>query len=449
MRERSSFGSKFGAIAAATGSAIGLGNIWRFPYIAGENGGAAFILIYIAIVFLIGLPMMLSEFSIGRYTKRNVFGAFHVLKPKSKWYFIGILGIATAFTILSFYSVVAGWTVDFLKESILNNFQGQSSDQIRSGFGAFVASGWQPVLWTVLFVSATGFIVMSGIEKGIERYNKILMPLMVLILIGLGINAATLDGFKEGISFLFKPDFSKITGSVVIEALGQAFFSLSLGMGTMITYGSYIRSKDNMFMTAGSVAISDTLIAMLAGIAIFPAVFSFGISPTSGPDLVFITLPNIFQQMTGGYFLSILFFLLLFIAAVTSSVSIMEVLVAYCTEELKITRKKAVILISLTVMATASICAVSQMPDSPLKIAGLNLFDFFDKISSIYMMPAGALLITIFTGWYFGKRRLRDELTSGGLYGVRLYPLFLFVVRYIAPVVIAVIFMSKVGLLKL
>ncbi len=446
--ERGSFGTKFGAIAAAAGSAIGLGNIWRFPYVAGENGGAAFILIYLLIILMVGLPMMLSEFSIGRFTKRNVFGAFRALRPKGKWYLIGVLGIATAFVILSFYCVVAGWTTHFLFDSLTNSFKGLSSAQVTERFDAFVATGWQPILWTLLFTAATGYIVIAGVEKGIERYNKILMPMMVLILIAMSINSFTLSGFREGVSFLFKPDFSKITVGVVVEAMGQAFFSLSLGMGTMITYGSYIRSKDNLFSTVGSVALSDTLIALLAGVAIFPAVFSFGISPTSGPDLVFLTLPNIFLQMPGGYFLSILFFFLLFIAAVTSSVSILEVLVAFGAEELKISRKKAGLVMTFLVMCVATLSAVSQVPGAALRIGGRNLFDFADMLSSIYMMSVGAFFITLFVGWFFRRKDLYDELTSGGKFGVRLYPLFLVIVRFVAPVVIAVVFLSMVGLIR-
>jgi NSS family neurotransmitter:Na+ symporter len=451
MKERGAFGSKFGIIAAAAGSAIGLGNIWRFPYIAGANGGAAFILIYLAIVLVIGLPMMLSEFSIGRYTNRNPYGAFRRLSPKGQWYLIGVLGIATALTIISFYSVVAGWTMDFIARSVTNSFKGQDSAAIQVGFDAFVASGWKPIGWALLFVAATGAIVISGIEKGIERYNKILMPLMALILVGMGVYSFSLDGFREGITFLFRPDFSKIDGNVVLEALGQAFFSLSLGMGTMITYGSYINNRDNMFSSAASVALSDTLIALLAGVAIFPAVFTFGISPTSGPDLVFITLPAIFQQMVGGYFLSVLFFLLLFIAAVTSSVSLMEVMVAFCAEEFGISRRKAGILCSSLVAVFAILCALSQVPGSALTIGGVNLFDLFDQVSASYMLPIGALFIMIFTGWVFSRkrRRLFTELTTGGKYGAWLYPYFLFVIRFVAPIVISLIFLSKAGLLKL
>lgn len=450
MREnRGSFGSKFGIITAAAGSAIGLGNIWRFPYVAGENGGGAFLIIYLSIVLVIGLPMMLAEFSIGRYTKRNVFGAFKALKPKSGWPLVGVLGVVTPLVIVIFYSVVSGWTMSFLWNSVANNFSGLSSEEVKTGFNAFVASGWQPILWSIGFIILTGAIVIAGVEKGIERYSKILMPLMVAILVILGIYSMTLPGFGEGMRFLFKPDFSKITGTVFLEALGQAFFSLSLGMGIMITYGSYIKDNDNMATTAGAVALSDTLIAVLAGVAIFPAVFSFGISPTSGPELVFITLPGIFQQMTGGYILSILFFVLLLIAALTSAVSITEVLVAYCSEEFKISRKKAGILVSLFVMAAASVCAVSQMPDSSIRVAGLDLFDLFDKVSATYMLPIGGFFITIFAGWVFGKERFRGEITSGGLYNTLIFPIVLFIIRFIAPVVIAFIFLSKAGLLRI
>ncbi|MCD8184943.1 MAG: sodium-dependent transporter, partial [Rikenellaceae bacterium] len=445
MKERGLFGSKFGIIAAAAGSAIGLGNIWRFPYVAGENGGAAFLLIYLIIVILIGLPMMLAELSIGRASKRNVFGAFKVLKPHSGWPLVGLLGVLTPLVILIFYSVVSGWTMSFLWQSLANQFKGLSSEQVKTGFDAFVATGWQPILWSAVFVAVTGIIVIAGVEKGIERYSKILMPVMLLLLIAMGLYSMTLSGFGAGMKFLFQPDFSKITGTVFLEALGQAFFSLSLGMGIMITYGSYIRDKDNMGTTVGAVALSDTLIALLAGIAIFPAVFTFGINPTSGPELVFITLPGLFQQMTGGHFLSIVFFALLLIAAVTSAVSVMEVLAAYYTEEFKVSRRHAGIVISLFIMFMASICAISQMPGSRLRVAGMDLFDLFDKVSATYMLPVGAFFVTLFAGWVFGKKRFEGQVTSGGLYNTRIFPLVLFIVRYIAPLVILDILQTKAG----
>ena len=446
-KQRGSFGSRFGAIAAATGSAVGLGNIWRYPYVVGENGGAAFICIYLLVVFLIGVPILMCEFAIGRNTNKNVFGAFDLLAPGKKWYLIGVLGIAASFVILSFYSVVAGWTMAFLQGSITNTFDGFSAAAISAKFDGFVASGWEPILWCALFIIITAAIVVLGVEKGNEKYNKILMPMLFVIILILCINSITLDGFKEGMNFLFKPDFSKITPNVALNALGQAFFSLSLGMGTMMTYGSYLRKKDNLLFTSATVAISDITIAVMAGIAIFPAVFSFGIEPGSGPDLVFKTLPNIFQQMTGGYFFSILFFLLLFVAALTSSVSILEVLVAYFTEEMKMSRLKSAILSSAGVLVASILCALSQMPDSPLKVAGMNLFDLFDVGSSSYMLPIGGFFIVIYTGWIFSKKYLKTELASDGLYKVVYYPVFLFIIKFVAPIAIAMIFLSKIGLI--
>lgn len=444
---RGSFGSKTGMIAAAAGSAIGLGNIWRFPYVLGENGGAAFIIVYLAIIFLVGLPILMSEFSLGRATHKNVFGAFRQLSPGSKWPIIGVLGIITAFVILSFYNVVAGWTLSFLQNSITNSFDGLSSSQISLIFNEFVGSGWGPVLWSTLFIGLSLVIVISGVEKGIEKYNKILMPLLFVILFVLCLNSLTLTGFKEAMNFLFTPDFSKITTSVFLSALGQAFFSLSLGMGTMMTYGSYMRKQDNMVFTASSVVIADIAIAILAGIAIFPAVFSFGIEPSSGADLVFKTLPNIFAKMTGGYIFGILFFLLLVVAALTSAVSIFEVLTAYCVEELHMSRKKAVAIIAASLMVTSTLCIISQMENSPLTIAGQNLFDLFDKGSSLYLLPIGGLLIVIYTGWFLKDNILREELSSNGTYRIKYYPLFRFAIRYLAPLMITAVFLSSLGII--
>ena len=341
--KRGSFASRFGTIAAVGGSVIGLGNIWRFPYVAGENGGAAFILIYLTISFLISIPIMLSEFSLGRSTKRNSMRAFSKLAPGTKWKWVGYMGILCAFIILSFYCVIAGWSLEFLKESVLNRFHDRTPEQVAAAFDGFVASGWRPIAWTLVFIAASAFIVYSGIEKGIERYNKILMPMLFLLLFGMALNALTLDGARQGIDFLLKPDFSKITGTTVLEALGQSFFSMSLGMGCMITYGSYLRKNENMFRIGAMVSLSDITVAVLSGLAIFPAVFSFGISPTSGPELVFLTLPNVFARMSGGYVISVVFFVLLFLAAITSSVSLLEVIIAYLSEEMRITRSKAIV----------------------------------------------------------------------------------------------------------
>lgn len=448
MGKRGSFSSRFGVIAAVGGSVVGLGNIWRFPYIVGENGGAAFLFIYILISFAIAIPIMLSEFSIGRLTKRNSKRSFQKLAPGTQWYWVGYMGLITAFVILSFYCVIAGWSLEFLKESILNEFAGKSSAEISASFNGFVASGWRPVVWTVVFVVCSLYIVISGIEKGIERYNKILMPMLGVLMVGLVINSLTLDGAREGVRFLLNPDFSKINGHVVLQALGQSFFSLSLGMGCMITYGSYIKKNENMMKVAAMVSISDVSIALLSGLAIFPAVFSFGISPTSGPELVFLTLPNVFQQMIGGYYVSIIFFFLLFLAAITSSISLIEVITAYVSEEMRMPRKKAVFITAAAIAITSVVTALSQMPSSPIRIMGYNLFDFFDNASSNVLMPLGGVLIVIFTGWVLLPSKFKQELTNNGTVGLKIYPIIRFLIKFVAPIVITILFMNKIGIIK-
>lgn len=440
---RSTFASRFGTIAVVGGSVVGLGNIWRFPYILGENGGAAFILVYIAVSLLISVPIMLSEFAIGRSSRKNALRSFSVHSKNPLWQGVGMLGIVSAFLILSFYSVVAGWAVEYFFTATSGGFIDKTPSEISSAFSAFVSSGWMPIFFALSFITATGVIVAMGVQKGIERFNKILMPLMVLIFVGLAINSATLDGFSEGLAFLFKPDFSKLTWDVFMQAVGQSFFSMSLGMGAMITYGSYLRKGDNMFRIAGSVALADLGIALLACVAIFPAVFSYGIDITSGPDLVFLTLPNIFAQMPGGYFVGIAFFFLLFVAAITSTVSLFEVIVAYLGEEFKVSRLGAVVIAGAGSGALATVCAISQMPDSRLLVGGQNIFDLFNSLTANYTMPIGAILIVIFTGWVVAKRTFIKEITSSGKYGRKLLPFLIFMIKFIVPVAIAMMFIAN------
>ena len=447
MGSRGSFGSRFGVIAAVSGSVIGLGNIWRFPYVAGENGGAAFILIYIACSFLISIPLMLSEFSLGRSSKRNTKRAFQKLAPGTRWNYVGYMGIFCAFILLSFDCVIAGWALEFIKESVLNEFAGKSAAQISENFNGFIASGWRPVVWMGVFMLSTAFIVWSGIEKGIERYTKIFMPVFIVLLAALAINSLTLPGAREGIGFLLRPDFSKITGATILKAMGQSFFSMSLGLGCMITYGSYIRKGENLPKVASMVALSDMSVAILSGIAIFPAVFSFGISPTSGPELVFLTLPNIFAQMPGGYWIAIVFFVLLFLAAITSSISMFEVIAAYLTEELRMSRPKAVVGVLVTILVTGSLCALSQRPGSSLHIGSMNLFDLCDYLSSNVLMPLGGLLIVIFTGWVFSPEKLRNELTNNLTVNQWCYPAIRLLIRFVVPVVITLLFLTQIGIL--
>lgn len=432
---------------AVAGSAVGLGNIWRFPYMLGENGGGAFLVLYIVMILLIGLPLVLGEFTIGRATQRGVVGSFRKLAPGKPWVGIGYLSIITGFTILGFYSVIAGWTARFMVEAAANNFTAQSSAEISSSFNAFVQSGWQPVLYALGFVALCMWIVARGVERGIEKFNKILMPSLIVILILLAINSVRLSGFSAGMEFLFKPDFSKITSKTVLDALGQVFFTLSIGMGVMITYSSYVTKQDNLPRSKAMVAVIDTSIAILAGIAIFPAVFTFGIAPSEGPSLVFLTLPNVFAQIPGGYIVALAFFLMLLIAAVTSTISIMEMMTAYLIEEFKISRLKAISYISLGIFLLAVLSAISQVKSLNISIFGLNVFDFLDTLSSNYLLTLGGLFTALFVGWVFDKRLLRKTFTSGGRYANKLYSPFVFIIRYIVPIGVAIIFLSKIGLI--
>jgi NSS family neurotransmitter:Na+ symporter len=433
---RDSFGSKIGIIAAAAGSAIGLGNIWRFPYITGENGGGAFLVFYIAFIILIGIPVMLSELIIGRRAQRNPFGAFKLLKPRQPWYLIGVMGIVAAFLILAFYSTVAGWTLEYLYIAIKNGFVGKDSAALENMFAEFQAGGLRPVIWQLVFMFLTAWIVWNGVKNGIEKYAKILMPLLLLIIIIISIRSISLPGAMAGLEFLFKPDFSKINTSVILQALGQAFFSLSIGMGTLITYGSYIKKNDNLTNTAFAVSAADTFIAIIAGVAIIPAVFAFGIEPDSGPGLVFITLPNVFQQMPGGYFWSLLFFILLAVAALTSTVSVLEVVVAYFSEELNMSRKLATFLAAFSISVLGVFCTLSQGPLDGLQLFGKNLFDNINHVTANILLPFGGLLIVTFVGWFMGSKEVKAELSNEGKYKLAIFGIFMFILRYLAPAAI-------------
>ncbi|HPE35401.1 MAG TPA: sodium-dependent transporter [Bacteroidales bacterium] len=448
LSTRDSFGSKIGVIAAAAGSAIGLGNIWRFPYVTGENGGAAFLVVYILFMLAIGVPVMLSELIIGRRAQRNPFGAFRKLKPGQPWYFVGLLGIAAAFMILAFYTTIAGWTLEYLYRSLLNGFSGKTAGELKDMFTVFQTSGWMPVFWQLVFMLLTALIVWKGIKNGIEKYSKILMPLLLIIIIIISVRSLTLEGAGAGLAFLFNPDFSKINGNVMLMALGQSFFSLSIGMGTLITYGSYINKSDNLTKTALAVSGTDTLIAILAGVAIFPAVFAFGIPPNEGAGLVFITLPNIFQQMAGGYFWSVIFFVLLAVAALTSTISVLEVVVAYFSEELNWSRTKATIIAASAISVLGVTCTLSQGPLKGFRIFKDTLFDDLDYLSANVMLPIGGLMIVIFVGWFMGSRNVKSEISNEGVLKVWLYPLLMFILKFLAPIAIALVSLSGLGLLS-
>lgn len=439
-QERDAFSGKIGVIAAAVGSAVGLGNIWRFPYITGENGGGAFLLVYLFFVLAIGFPVMLAELSIGRRAQRNALGTFRKLAPGKPWYLVGVMGIVAAFLILAFYSTVAGWTLEYLVKSAGNRFAGMNAGQLSGSFESFHTSAFRPLLWQLVFMILTALIVFSGVRKGIEKYTKILMPVLVLLILVVSIRSLTLPGAGEGLTFLFRPDFSKITWNSVLMALGQAAFSLSIGMGTLITYGSYIRKDNHLTGIAFQVSMADTIIAVLAGVMIFPAVFAYGIDPASGPGLVFVVLPNIFAQMPGGHIFSVFFFILLAIAALTSTVSILEVVVAYLSEELRIARAKATILGASAITLLGVFATLSFGLLKNVTPGGKTFFDWFEYSTANILLPLGAICIVLFVGWYLGRKEFNDEITSGGIYKVRITGLLMFVIKFLAPLAIAMVF---------
>jgi len=446
VTQRDSFTGKIGIIAAVAGSAVGLGNIWKFPYITGVFGGGAFVLVYLICIAIIGLPVMLSEFTIGRKAQRNAVGSFKKLAPGKPWFLTGVMGIAAAFMILAFYGVVAGWTLEYLVKAVINSFAGKNPADLEGMFGGFISQVIRPIFWQFVFMGLTCWIVLAGIKGGIEKASKILMPVLLLIIVILDIRAITLPGAGEGLSFLFKPDFSKLSAEGVLSALGHAFFSLSLGMGTLITYSSYMGKNEKLGSMAVQCTIADTGIALLAGIAIFPAVFAFGIEPGAGPGLVFITLPNVFQQMPGGYFFSLLFFLLLAVAALTSSISILEVVVAYFSEELKIARRNATIMATIAITIVGIPCSLSMGAMSKVQFLGKTFFDWLDFIAANILLPIGGLLIVAFVGWYLGRDKTKEEITNAGKLKAAYLPLFLFLAKFIAPLVIAIVFLHGLGL---
>lgn len=439
------FSSNLGAILAATGGAIGLGNIWRFPYTVGVNGGGAFIIMYIIFVFLLGVPILMSEIVIGRRSQQNVMGAFKVLAPKHKaWLGVGVLSIVAALVIYAFYSVVAGWTLNYIVLSGSGQLSGKSPAEISQLFADFTHGSLWPLVCQFVFLGLTAGIVILGVQKGIEKYTKILMPILLLLMILMCIRSLTLDGARQGIDFLFKPDFSKINGNSVLDALGQALFSLSIGMGAVCTYGSYIRKQDNLFTTSLWIAGADTFIAILAGVAIFPAVFAFGLSPAAGPSLVYEVLPNVFNSMPGGMVFAVGFFMLLSIAALTSTISLLEVLVLWAVEELHWSRRKAAIILSLVVFTIGVFCTLSFGPLSHVTIFGLTIFDLCDKLTATYMMPIGALLFTLFIGWYLPKVDVYDELSNSGQHKARYFKIYYFIVKYIAPLALIIILLTGI-----
>ncbi|MCM1520336.1 MAG: sodium-dependent transporter [Lachnoclostridium sp.] len=438
---RAVFATKFGAIAATVGSAVGLGNIWRFPYEAGEHGGGAFLICYIAFVFLLGVPVLCAEFCMGRASRSNIFGAYRKLSNSKGWKFAGFIGILASLLILSFYSVVAGWTVEYCLSSLTGQLDFSDSAAVHRQFEA-MTTGWRPVIWTVIFLICNFLILFGGVTKGIERASNILMPLLFLLLVAFCINSLTMPAFKEGMAFLFKPDFSKIDASVMLGAMGQAFFSLSLGLGGMMTYASYFSNETRLVRSAVTTASLDFLVAVIAGIIIFPAVFSFDISPQAGPTLVFEVLPFIFSHLPLGIVWSTLFFLLLFVASITSTVSMSEISITYFCEEKKMSRPRATIISSAIALVGGLICALSFGPLSDFYIFGMTVFDLFDYASSNILLPIGGMICSWFVGWKMDRRLLKMELTNNGTFKTHIIKPLRFFLRYICPTAIFLILLS-------
>ena len=429
---------------AMAGSAVGLGNLWRFPYLVGENGGAAFIIVYILLSFLICLPIFISEFVIGRRSQKNAYAAFRDLSGGSAWRWVGLFTIIVPLVVLSYYSVIGGWSVEYLLKSVTFAFESASQSAMSTMFSDFVSSTWGPLLVHTGFLLVTIMIVVVGIKDGIEKFSKVMMPLLFFMVLAIAIYSMTLPGAKAGLDYLFNPDFSKITGKACAAALGQAFFSLSLGFGTIMTYASYVDKKENILFQSTATAVSDLMFALIAGMAIMPAVFAFGLNPQSGPGLVFETLPFVFGQMPAGGFVAILFFLALLVAALTSSISMLEVAVAYLVEEKGFSRVWACVVLFVVCWVVGAVCSLSFGPLSDVKIGGGNIFDFFDNLSSNILMTLGSLLTVLFVGWRLKKTDVYDEFTNGGTLSrnAKLFGVLWFLIRYICPLAIISIFVS-------
>ena len=440
---RENFGSRFGALVAMAGSAVGLGNLWRFPYLVGENGGAAFIIIYILLSFLICLPIFVSEFVIGRRSQKNAYAAFRDLSGGSEWRWVGLFTVIVPLIVLSYYSVIGGWSVEFLLKSLSFSFSDASRITMNTMFTDFVSSTWAPLATHTFFLLFTTLIVIVGIKDGIEKFSKVMMPLLFIIVVAIAIYSLTLPGASAGVDYLFRPDFSKIDAKACASALGQAFFSLSLGFGPIMTYASYVSKKENILTQSAATAISDLMFALIAGVAIMPAVFAFGIDPQAGPGLVFETLPYIFGQMPAGGLIAILFFAALLVAALTSSISMLEVAVAYLVEEKRFSRVWACITLFVICWVVGALCSLSFGPLSDIRINGGNLFDFFDSLSSNVLMTLGSLFTVLFVGWRLKRTDIYDEFTNGGTLStnVRIFGVLWFLIRYICPLAIISIFL--------
>ena len=449
--ERANFGSRLGIILATAGSAVGLGNVWRFPYMAGENGGAVFIIIYIACVMLLGIPCMTSEFIIGRHGQANTARAYRRMAEGSPWALIGYMSVLTGFLITGYYAVVSGWCLQYIYAALVGHLTGDP-EYIRQYFQTFSSDPVKPIFWTIVILLTTYVIIEHGVRSGIERASKVLMPLLFILLIVIVAASCMLPGTKKGIEFLFKPDFTAINGDVFLGALGQSFYSLSIAMGCICTYASYFSRQTNLLKSAVQISVIDSLVAILSGLMIFPAAFSVGVSPDSGPSLIFITLPNVFQQAFSaipvvGYVIALLFYALLSMAALTSLISLHEVSTAFIHEEAHMTRKKAALIVTITTCIVGAFCSLSLGATDSLTIGGRTLFDWFDFVTGQIFLPIVGFLTCIFLGWFVPHKVVRDEFTNWGTLRGNLFHLYLLLVKYVCPICILFIFLHQFGLI--
>ena len=450
--DRVNFGSKIGAILAAAGSAVGLGNIWRFPYEAGNHGGAAFILVYLACVFILGMPIMIAEFTVGRRAKASTGKAFGILAPSTQWKWLGRLGVLSGLLILGYYSVVAGWTLEYIITSLSNGFAGKGPEDYVAIFQNFSQDPIRPIIWCLVFLFLTHFVIVKGVKDGIEKSSKVMMPVLFILILMLAVCSMSLPNASKGLEFLLKPDFSKVNADVFLGAMGQAFFSLSLGMGCLSTYASYFGSDTQMGKTALSVGVIDTMVAILAGLIIFPAAFSVGIQPDAGPSLIFITLPNVFQQAFGGVpflamIFSLMFYVLLALAALTSTISLHEVVTAYLNEQFGMSRGRAAVWVTGFCVVTGVLSSLSLGVWDD-KFFGLGFFDLLDFVTAKLMLPLSGLLVSLFVGWYLKRSLSYEELTNYGLQKAPYFPIYMFILRYLAPIAIVLIFVNELGWLS-
>ena len=456
MTDRTGFGSKLGVILATAGSAVGLGNVWRFPYMAGENGGAVFIIIYLACVLLLGIPCMISEFIVGRHGQSNTARAYSKLSGGSPWKLVGYMGVLTGFLITGYYAVVTGWCLQYIWASFFGQLQG-TPDNFKTYFAELSSDPVRPVLWTFVMLGVAYLIIEHGVRDGIEKASKMMMPTLFILLLIIVVASCMLPNAGKGIEFLFKPDMSKMTGDVFLSALGQSFYSLSIAMGCLCTYASYFSRYTNITTSATQIAIIDSVVAILAGLMIFPAAFSVGVNPDSGPSLIFITLPNVFSQAFGaipivGYFVSLLFFVLLSLAGLTSLMSLHEVSTAFFQEEFTLSRKKAALIVTISTAISGAFCSLSLGATDILVFGGKALFDWFDFITGQIFLPVVGFLTCIFIGWFVPHKVVREEFTNWGTlrseWYARLFHIYLFLVKYICPMAILFIFLHQFGLLK-